>query len=101
MHDRREIYVDGAWVSPGSEEKIEVENPFTEEVLATVPAGTSADVARAVAAARAAFPEWSRTSTGQRADLLRRVQDGLAKRADEIAETISTEMGCPLRISGN
>jgi aldehyde dehydrogenase (NAD+) len=99
MQNRDALYIDGAWVAPSSDAVIEVENPATEEPLATVPAGTPADVDRAVAAAAAAFPSWSRTSVGERAEVLRRVRDGLAKRQDEIAETISTEMGCPLRIA--
>jgi aldehyde dehydrogenase (NAD+) len=97
MQDRHHLYIGGAWVSSDSDQMIEVENPATEQRLATVPAGTAADVSRAVAAARAAFPAWSQTLTGERVDLLRRIQEGLAKRSHEIAETISTEMGCPIR----
>jgi aldehyde dehydrogenase (NAD+) len=99
MKTRTTLYRDGAWVESTSTAVIEVENPTTEEVLGTVPAGTAGDVDAAVAAARAAFPTWSRTSAGERAQVLRRVRDGLAKRQDEVAETISTEMGCPLRIA--
>jgi aldehyde dehydrogenase (NAD+) len=99
MKTRTTLYRDGAWVESTSTAVIEVENPTTEEVLGTVPAGTAGDVDAAVAAARAAFPTWSQTSAGERAQVLRRVRDGLAKRQDEVAETISTEMGCPLRIA--
>jgi aldehyde dehydrogenase (NAD+) len=99
MKTRTTLYRDGAWVESTSTAVIEVENPTTEEVLGTVPAGTAGDVDAAVAAARAAFPAWSQTSAGERAQVLRRVRDGLAKRQDEVAETISTEMGCPLRIA--
>jgi aldehyde dehydrogenase (NAD+) len=99
MQDRHHLYIGGTWVSPYSDEVIKVENPATEQHFATVPAGTAADVDRAVSAARKAFPAWSQTPTGERADLLRRIQAGLAKRSDEIAATISTEMGCPIRIA--
>ncbi|SHK10283.1 Acyl-CoA reductase [Pseudonocardia thermophila] len=99
MYERSSLYRNGAWVAPASDERIEVENPTTEQVLGTVPAGTAADVDEAVRAARAAFPAWSQTPVAERAAILRRIRDGLAKRQDEIAETISTEMGCPLRIS--
>ena len=51
--DRTHFHVDGAWVAPLSTETIAVENPVTEEVLATVPAGTPADVDRAVEIGRA------------------------------------------------
>jgi aldehyde dehydrogenase (NAD+) len=99
MESRFKFYRNGGWVTPASSEAIEVENPATEQVLGTVPAGTATDVEEAVAAARAAFPSWSRTPVAERAQALRRIRDGLAKRQDEVAETISTEMGCPLRIS--
>ncbi|HLU56876.1 MAG TPA: aldehyde dehydrogenase family protein [Pseudonocardia sp.] len=99
MYTRTALYRNGAWVAPSSSERIEVENPTTEQVLGTIPAGTAEDVDEAVRAARAAFPAWSSTPVAERADVLRRIRDGLAKRQDEIAETIATEMGCPLRTS--
>ncbi|MGW0737391.1 aldehyde dehydrogenase family protein [Streptomyces sp. NPDC002851] len=97
MQDRQHLYIGGAWVPSDSGQVIEVENPATEQVLATVPAGSASDVNRAVAAAQTAFPAWAQTSPSERADLLRRIQEGLAKRSQEIAETISAEMGCPIR----
>ncbi|MXP23404.1 aldehyde dehydrogenase family protein [Gordonia sp. HNM0687] len=100
MNSRDTFYINGKWVDPVSDETIPVQNPTTEEQLGTVPAGSAADVDAAVAAARDAFPAWSRTSVSDRADYLRRIRDGLAKRQDEFAETIATEMGCPLRIAG-
>jgi len=96
--DRNTTYVDGAW-HPGDGGTIEVENPTTGEVIAVVPDGTAEDVDRAVRAARAAFPAWSSTTRAERARYLRRLHEGLAKRADEIAETIATDVGTPLRIA--
>jgi aldehyde dehydrogenase (NAD+) len=75
--------------------RIEVVDPATEEVLAAVPAGTAADVDRAVAAARAAFPGWSQTPVQARAAAVGRISDGLAARRDEIAAVITAEMGSP------
>ncbi|MEU0948696.1 aldehyde dehydrogenase family protein [Streptomyces canus] len=97
MQDREHLYIGGAWVPSDSRHVIEVENPATERRLATVPAASAFDVDRAVAAARAAFPTWSQTSASERAVLLRRLHQGLAERSQEIAETISQEMGCPIR----
>ncbi|MFE3002166.1 aldehyde dehydrogenase family protein [Nocardia sp. NPDC059246] len=99
MLNRTELYIDGSWVESGSNQVIEVENPATEELIATVPAGTAADVDRAVEAARRAFPAWSATSAAERAELLHRINDGIAERVRLIAATITTEMGCPLRLS--
>jgi aldehyde dehydrogenase (NAD+) len=97
MQVRDAFFIDGAWVAPLSDDIIEVENPATEEMIASVPAGTAADVDRAVAAARSAFTTWSQSAVDVRAGLLRRIQDGLQKRAGEIAETIAIEIGCPIR----
>jgi aldehyde dehydrogenase (NAD+) len=86
-------------VAPGSDERIEVVDPATEEVVAAVPAGVPADVDRAVAAARAAFPGWAATDPTQRAALLDRVADALTAGSDAVAHTISREMGAPLKLA--
>ncbi|KAA9150409.1 aldehyde dehydrogenase family protein [Amycolatopsis acidicola] len=99
MTDRTELYVDGAWVPADGPETIPVENPATEEVIAEIPQGGVADVDRAVAAAKRAFPGWAATSRAERAELLGRLLDGLAKRADEIGETIAKDVGTPLKIA--
>ncbi|HVF18724.1 MAG TPA: aldehyde dehydrogenase family protein [Mycobacteriales bacterium] len=99
MQVRDSLYVDGAWVAPTGAEVIEVVNPATEEVIATIPAGTAEDVDRAVAAARAAFPAWSATSAEERSKVLSRLQEALAARSDEVARTITAEMGAPARFA--
>jgi len=91
---RGEHRIDGKWV-PGGPERIGVIDPATEEVIAEVPAGTAADVAQAVAAAREAFATWSLTPVAERAAAVQRISDGLAARRDEIAATITAEMGSP------
>jgi acyl-CoA reductase-like NAD-dependent aldehyde dehydrogenase len=87
------LYIDGAWTPSGSTETIDVIDSVTEEVMATVPAGTAADVDRAVAAARAAFDSWSTTPAEERAKYLTRIGDALGARMDEIATAISKETG--------
>ncbi|MCG8926196.1 aldehyde dehydrogenase family protein [Lentzea sp. CC55] len=78
---------------------IEVVNPATEEVVGTVAEGTPADVDAAVSAAVAAFPAWSRTSVGERAEVVRTIIDGLRARSGELAATMTREMGTPLTFS--
>jgi aldehyde dehydrogenase (NAD+) len=80
---------------------IEVENPATERVIGRVPAGTTEDVGRAVAAARAAFDGWSRTSPEERGKMLSRLHDALEVRSEELATTISAEMGAPAKFARN
>ena len=93
------LFVGGEWVEPSGDERLAVVNPTTEQELATVPAGTPADVDRAVAAARAAFPAWSATPPAERAAVLSKVADALAARRDETARLIATEVGSPLRFA--
>ena len=96
MRAYENIYVNGKWVPSNGEGSLEVTNSATEEVIATVPAGTAADVETAVAAARAAFPAWSALPKEERAAYLMKIHAGLEARTDEIAQTIAQEVGMPL-----
>lgn len=78
---------------------IAVVNPATEEVIAEVPAGTAEDIDAAVRAARAAFPGWAATPPAERAARIAALRDAMAARKDEIAETVTAELGSPLRLS--
>ncbi|MEU5963945.1 aldehyde dehydrogenase family protein [Micromonospora parva] len=95
--------VAGHWIGgetvTGSAGTLPVVNPATGEVVTETPAGTAADVDRAVTAARAAFPAWSATTPQHRADVLRRLGAGLAARTEEIAQAITAEMGSPIGMS--
>lgn len=92
-------YIDGKWAVSSGSTRIPVINPANDEMIAEVVAGTAADVDAAVAAARAAFPAWSATPVGQRADYLTAIAGKLAERSEDLARTISSEMGCPITIS--
>ena len=100
MENRETIYIDGAWVPSTGTGTIEVTASATEEVIGRIPDGTPEDVDRAVAAAKAAFPGWSATSTEERAKQLTRLQEGLAGRMAELATLIATEVGMPIRLAG-
>ncbi|MET7863572.1 aldehyde dehydrogenase family protein [Micromonospora taraxaci] len=95
--------VTGHWIGgetvAGTAGTLPVVNPATGEVVAETPAGTAADVDRAVAAARAAFPAWAETTPQHRADVLRRLGAGLGARQEEIAQAITAEMGSPIGMS--
>ncbi len=80
----------------GSGERIEVWNPANGEVLASVPAGTAQDVDDAVRAARRAFAAWSQVPVAERAAVVQRISEGILARREEIAATISAEMGSPI-----
>ncbi|MFJ5216582.1 aldehyde dehydrogenase family protein [Streptomyces sp. NPDC088354] len=90
------MYIDGEWRPAAGTETIDVVNPADEQVFATVPAGTDADVDAAVRAARAALPGWAGTAPADRAARIAALRDVLAGRRDEIAETVAAELGAPL-----
>jgi len=96
---RDALYVGGAWVKPEGAGTLEVVEASTERVLATIPAGTPADARRAVETARAAFEGWAATPVAERQRLLGAIADGLDTRADEIAATVTAEVGMPLKLS--
>ncbi|MFF7313525.1 aldehyde dehydrogenase family protein [Streptomyces sp. NPDC008137] len=93
------MYIGGAWRPAAGQDVIEVVNPVDEQVIGTVPAGTAEDVDTAVRAARAALAEWAATPPAERAARLAALRDVLAARADEIAETVTAELGSPLKFS--
>jgi len=93
------IFIGGQWVASEATETIPVVNPATEAVIAEVPAGTAGDADRAVAAARAAFVDWAAIPPQERGKFLGRMADVLSARADELASTISAEVGTPIKIA--
>ncbi|MFD5376677.1 aldehyde dehydrogenase family protein [Streptomyces griseoincarnatus] len=93
------MYIDGAWRPAAGPEVIEVVGPADEQVIATVPAGTVEDVDAAVRAARAALPAWAATPPAERAARLAALRDQLHARGDEIAATVTAELGAPEKLS--
>jgi acyl-CoA reductase-like NAD-dependent aldehyde dehydrogenase len=96
---RDRVFIGGEWVQPRGTEPIEVINATTEETMGTVPACAPEDADRAVAAAREAFDSWSQTPREDRAGYLAAIAAGLGERAEEIAATITQELGMPLKLS--
>jgi aldehyde dehydrogenase (NAD+) len=93
------MYIDGAWRPAAGGDVIDVLNPVDEQVVGQVPAGTALDVDNAVRAARAALPAWAATPPAERAARLAALHDGLVARSEEIAETVTAELGAPLKLS--
>ena len=93
------FYIDGAWVDPVEPKVLDVINPATEEVVGQISLGSSADVDRAVQAARRAFPSYSETSRQARLGLLRAIIELYEARSDELARAMTAEMGSPITFS--
>ena len=96
MTNALKFYIDGAWVDPVVPKTLEVIDPSTEQAFASISVGSAADVDKAVAAARRAFPAFTLTTKAQRLALLRAILAEYNKRYDDIAAAVSQEMGAPL-----
>ncbi|BBZ77295.1 aldehyde dehydrogenase [Mycolicibacterium anyangense] len=96
------IYVDGQWVEPQGQEPIPVISPASERQIGVVPRSTSADVDKAVAAARRALTasQWSGLGAEDRAKVLMRLADELEANSAERAALTSIQNGMPIMIAG-
>ncbi|MBC7151108.1 MAG: aldehyde dehydrogenase family protein [Rhizobium sp.] len=99
MLDKRKFYINGQWVDPIVPNDLEVINPATEQPIAVISMGTAADIDRAVAAAKTAFQSYSRTSLDERIALLEKLLAIYKRRYDEMARTITLELGAPITMS--
>ncbi|KVV22603.1 aldehyde dehydrogenase [Burkholderia cepacia] len=96
MRTSQQSYIDGQWLDPADAKAIDVIDPSTARPYARLRIGGAADVDRAVSAARQAFDTYSRWPVGERVALLRRVLEIYQRRYEEVARTISQEMGAPI-----
>ncbi|WP_374368984.1 aldehyde dehydrogenase family protein [Dongia sp.] len=96
MPNALKFYINGAWVDPVKPASLEVINPATEEAFTRISMGSAADVDRAVAAAKAAFPAFSRTDKAERLAFLKQILKCYHARVGDIAAAVSAEMGAPI-----
>jgi aldehyde dehydrogenase (NAD+) len=99
MADQLKFYIDGQWVDPAGTQTLAVVNPATEQPIGRIAMGTRADVDRAVAAAKKAFATWSQSSRETRVALLEKIIAIYKDRIGELAQTISAEMGAPMKLA--
>ena len=86
-------YVAGRWTAAASPDRLPVTNPATGEVLAEVPLSSADDLDKAVVAARTALPEWRAVAVIERARRLFRLRQRLDERREELARSVTAEMG--------
>jgi aldehyde dehydrogenase (NAD+) len=96
VQERLQFYIGGRWVDPSEPRTLDVLDPANEEVIGRIALGGAKDVDLAVAAARDAFESWSRTTREERLALLERIATAYQARYEELAQTISREMGAPI-----
>lgn len=99
MIEKKQFYINGAWVSPLDGRDHQVIDPSTEEPCAVISLGGAADADAAVAAAKAAFPAWMATSKEERIALVEKLAAVYKERWGDMAEAIATEMGAPLDLA--
>jgi len=99
MIEKREFYINGTWIAPATARDCDVIDPSTEDVCAVISLGDQADTDAAVAAAKAAFPAWAATDPQVRLGHVKGILEQYEKRADEMAQAISIEMGAPIDMS--
>lgn len=101
MIEKRDFYINGAWVKPLAARDWQVIDPSTEEPCAVISLGSEADTNAAVAAAKAAFPKWAATPPAERRAIIARILDQYEARKQELAQAISMEMGAPIDFALN
>ena len=99
MHVRDQLYIDGKWIDATGKGSIDVINPATEEIIGKVPIGSSEDVDKAVAAAKSAFEMWSKSDINHRIEVLNALSNAFKERGEELAQTITAEVGTPIGYS--
>ena len=87
MRNYTQLYIEGEWARPLAGEVVDVINPATERPAGNITLATAADVDRAVAAARAAFVTFSRSSRQERLDLLAKILSVYGKRSQDLKRT--------------
>ena len=95
MLEKKNFYINGAWVAPKNQKDIQVINPATEKACAVISLGGKEDINDAVIAAKAAFKTWGFSTKEERIALLKKLYELYKKRWNDIAEAITLEMGAP------
>ena len=96
MLDKRNFYIKGKWTAPLKSNDFDVINPSNEDPCAIITLGSVEDTNYAVKAAKEAFPSWSQTSKEEKISLIQKLYEVYKSRWDEMAESISMEMGAPI-----
>lgn len=97
MTIQNKLFINGEFVDAEAGGTIEVLNPYDNSVITEIAEAREADIDKAVAAARAAFPAWSELAAMERGRLLLKLADAIEEHAQELAELESRDTGHPIR----
>lgn len=95
MRHIEQIFINGEFVTPHGTERFDLYNPATAQVIGLVRLADEVDAERAIAAARAAFPTWAKTTREERIAALKRMHAAVVARHDALLEAIIEEYGAP------
>jgi acyl-CoA reductase-like NAD-dependent aldehyde dehydrogenase len=93
----QQMFVGGDWRPSASGETFDATSPATGELIGTVPQGDRDDARRAIAAARDAADGWAQLTAFERAAKMSAVAEAIESRRDELARTLTSDQGKPLR----
>lgn len=96
MIEKRQFYINGEWVDPVTANDHQVIDPSTEEPCAVISLGSTADVDKAVAAAKSAFPAWMKRDPSERIAIAEKFLELYTARQEDMGKAISMEMGAPI-----
>jgi aldehyde dehydrogenase (NAD+) len=99
MRELHNLYIDGSWTAPAEPAVLELTDPATGRPSGRAVLGGATDVDRAVTAARNAFASFSVTTPAERVDLLEAIGAEYARRAEDMAQAVTDELGSPLDLS--
>ena len=95
MYENLGNFIEGKW-SNNTKDKVEVFNPFNEEVLGTIPSSTEKELDEALNSAKQAMESWKKNSPWERSKTIKKIADLIRERADDIANIMTLETGKPL-----
>ena len=98
MRDLSTLYINGAFVTPHGQDRLDLIDPRTGERQGSVALGDAEDARRAIAAAKAAYRTYARTSLAERGRILQRLHDVVRPRIDDLTEVMITEYGAPASV---
>ncbi|WP_336294727.1 aldehyde dehydrogenase family protein [Bartonella sp. CB169] len=101
MLDKRKFYINGLWDDPSTPHDLHVINPSTEEACAVISLSSIKDVDKAINAAKKAFQTWKTTLPSERLGFVEKILEIYEKRSEDMAKTISMEMGAPIDMALN
>ena len=97
--EKLQNYIDGELVAPASGQYFDNFEPASGKVYSLIPDSDATDIDKATAAAKAAFPIWSKTSIQERSDILLEIARLIGENVDELAQAESRDNGKPVKLA--